>query len=139
MYIKSREIERNIQIYKIEQIEEGIKETAQVLLDQLKDNLCLMQGQLEAEHITIEKLFESEDKSDIDNAEKLQYLIDNIYEVVKKLEKGQEFSIHTYDDPAFDIAISKTVNGKIEVSAYSNLYDGEFWDEVIKWIDDTKG
>ena len=139
MYIKSREIERNIQIYKIEQIEEGIKETAQVLLNQLKENLYLMPGRLDAEHITIEKLFESEDNDDLENAEKLQYLIDNVYEVIQKLGKGQEFSIHTYDDPAFDIAISKTDNDKIEVSAYSNLYDGEFWDEVIKWIDDTEG
>jgi hypothetical protein len=71
----------------------------------------------------------------MENAEKLQYLIDNIHKIVEKLEIEQTFSIDTYSDPAYDITITKDNNKKIKVTTYSNLDDNNFWDEVIEWID----
>lgn len=80
-------------------------------------------------------LFKSEDENDIKNAQKLQFLIDNIHKAIEKLEPKQEFMIYTYDDPSYQIEILKDIQGKIRVSSYSNLEDNNFWDEVIGWIE----
>lgn len=135
MYVSARQIERNIQIYKHERVEDAIKETAQTLLDQLKGCFHLPPVRLDAYDVTIEQLFASGDEGDMENAEKLQYLIDNACEVIEKLEIDQEFNIGTYNDPAYDIAISKDSNQKIKVTTYSNVDDNNFWDEVIEWLD----
>lgn len=133
MYISARQIERDIRIYKHDDVENAIKQTAKTILDQLKDYLRLIQ--LHTSHVTIENIFESEDEGDIENAEKLQYLIDNVEKIVKKLKLNQKFDIGTFNDPAYSIEISKDYEGKIKVEAYSNLDDNHFWDEVIEWID----
>lgn len=41
MYISARQIERDIKLYKYEYVEDAIKETAQTILDQLKNHLYL--------------------------------------------------------------------------------------------------
>lgn len=136
MYISAMQIERDIKIYKHEHVEDAIKNTAEVILEQLKDYLNLNQNEeFDTSELTSELLFESEDESDIENAQKLQFLIDNIYKVIEKLEPKQEFRIYTYDDPSYQIEISKNTEGKIRVSSYSNLEDNNFWDEVIEWIE----
>lgn len=81
------------------------------------------------------KIFESEDEDDITNAEKLQYLIDNIYEIIKKLEVDNMIIIETLNDPGYCIKISKYENNVIDVLAYSNLDDNNFWDEIIEWFE----
>ena len=133
MYISARQIERDIRIYKHDDIENAIKQTAKTILDQLKDYLRLIQ--LHTSHVTIENIFESKDEGDIENAEKLQYLIDNIHEIIEKLKINQKFDIGTLNDPAYSIEISKDYDGKIKVEAYSNLDNSYFWDEVIEWIE----
>ena len=133
MYISAMQIERDIKIHKHENVEDAIKDTAKTILDQLKDYLRLIQ--LQTSHVTIENIFESEDEGDIENAEKIQYLIDNVEEIVKKLKLNQKFDIGTLNDPAYSIEISKDYEGKIKVEAYSNLDDSYFWDEVIEWIE----
>lgn len=133
MYISARQIERDIRIYKHDDIENAIKQTAKTILDQLKDYLRLIQ--LHTSHVTIENIFESKDEGDIENAEKLQYLIDNIHEIIEKLKINQKFDIGTLNDPAYSIKISKDYEGKIKVEAYSNLDNSYFWDEVIEWIE----
>jgi hypothetical protein len=135
MYISARQIERDIKIYKHKNVEDAIKETTQTLLDQLIDYVYFAPIQLNTNHITINQIFQSEDESIITNAEKLKYLIDNIYEIIEKLDVDQSFSIGTYNDPAYEIKINKNNNKKIKVSAYSNLDDNNFWDEIIEWID----
>lgn len=133
MYISARQIERDIRIYKHDDIENAIKQTSKTILDQLKDYLRLIQ--LHTSHVTIENIFESKDEGDIENAEKLQYLIDNIHEIIEKLKINQKFDIGTLNDPAYSIEISKDYEGKIKVEAYSNLDNSYFWDEVIEWIE----
>ena len=133
MYISARQIERDIRIYKHDDIENAIKQTAKTILDQLKNYLRLIQ--LQTSHVTIENIFESKDEGDIENAEKLQYLIDNIHEIIEKLKLNQKFDIGTLNDPAYSIEISKDYEGKIKVEAYSNLDNSYFWDEVIEWIE----
>ena len=133
MYISARQIERDIRIYKHDDIENAIKQTSKTILDQLKDYLRLIQ--LHTSHVTIENIFESKDEGDIENAEKLQYLIDNIHEIIEKLKINQKFDIGTLNDPAYSIEISKDYEGKIKVEAYSNLDNSNFWDEVIEWIE----
>lgn len=133
MYISARQIERDIRIYKHDDIENAIKQTAKTILDQLKDYLRLIQ--LHTSHVTIENIFESKDEGDIENTEKLQYLIDNIHEIIEKLKINQKFDIGTLNDPAYSIEISKDYDGKIKVEAYSNLDNSYFWDEVIEWIE----
>ena len=135
MYISAQQIERDIKLYKHEHIENAIKETAQIILDQLKDYLNLTPGRINTDDITIEKIFESEDEDDITNAEKLQYLIDNIYEIIKKLEVDNMIIIETLSNPGYCIKISKYDDDVIDVLAYSNLDDNNFWDEVIEWIE----
>ena len=136
MYISAMQIERDIKIYKHEHVEDAIKNTAEVILEQLKDYLNLNQNEeFDTSELTSELLFESEDESDIENAQKLQFLIDNIHKVIENLEPKQEFRIYTYDDPSYQIEISKNTEGKIRVSSYSNLEDNNFWDEVIGWIE----
>ena len=127
------QIERDIKIYKHENVEDAIKQTAKTILDQLKDYLRLIQ--LHTSHVTIENIFASEDEGDIENAEKLQYLIDNVEKIVKNLKINQKFDIGTLNDPAYSIEISKDYEGKIKVEAYSNLDNSYFWDEVIEWIE----
>lgn len=134
MYISARQIERDIKLYKHEYVEDAIKETAQTILDQLKNHLYLTPIQVNTNDINIETIFESEDKDDITNAKKLQYLIDNIYEIIKKLEVDNKIIIETLSDPAYCIKISKYENNIIDVLAYSNLDDNNFWDEVIEWF-----
>lgn len=130
------QIERDIKIYKHEHLEDAIKDTAKVILEQLKTHLNLNQNEeFDNSEITWELLFESEDESDIKNAQKLQFLIDNIHKAIEKLEPKQEFRIYTYDDPSYQIEISKNTDEKIRVSSYSNLEDNNFWDEVIGWIE----
>lgn len=133
MYISAMQIERDIRIYKHDDIENAIKQTAKTILDQLKDYLRLIQ--LHTSHVTIENIFESEDEGDIENAEKLQYLINNIHEIIEKLKLNQKFDIGTLNDPAYSIEIYKDYEGKIKVEAYSNLDNSYFWDEVIEWIE----
>lgn len=133
MYISARQIERDIRIYKHDDIENAIKQTSKTILDQLKDYLRLIQ--LHTSHVTIENIFESKDEGDIENAEKLQYLIDNIHEIIEKLKINQKFDIGTLNDPAYSIEISKDYEGKIKVETYSNLDNSYFWDEVIEWIE----
>lgn len=133
MYISARQIERDIRIYKHDDIENAIKQTSKTILDQLKDYLRLIQ--LHTSHMTIENIFESKDEGDIENAEKLQYLIDNIHEIIEKLKINQKFDIGTLNDPAYSIEISKDYEGKIKVETYSNLDNSYFWDEVIEWIE----
>lgn len=135
MYISATQIERDIKIYKYENIQDTIQNTAQTLLDQLKRYLYLAPVRIDVYDVTIEQLFASEDKGDMENAEKLQYLIDNIQEIVEELKSGQTFNIGTYNDPAYDITITKDSNKKVKVTAYSNLDENNFWDEVIEWID----
>lgn len=136
MYISAMQIERDIKIYKHEHLEDAIKNTAKVILEQLKTHLNLNQNdEFDTSEITWELLFESEDESDIKNAQKLQFLIDNIHKAIEKLEPKQEFRIYTYDDPSYQIEISKNTDEKIRVSSYSNLEDNNFWDEVIGWIE----
>ena len=136
MYISAMQIERDIKIHKHENVEDVIKNTAQVILEQLKDYLGLNQNEeFDTSELTTELLFASEDESDIENAQKLQFLIDNIHRVIEKLEPKQEFRIYTYDDPSYQIEISKNTEGEIRVSSYSNLEDNNFWDEVIGWIE----
>lgn len=135
MYISARQIERDIKLYKHKHIEDAIKETAQTILDQLKDYLNLTPGRVNTDDITMEQIFESEDQDDITNAEKLQYLIDNVHEIIKKLENDQQIIIETLSDPAYCIKIYKYDNHIIDVLAYSNLDNNKFWDEVIEWID----
>ena len=135
MYISARQIERDIRLYKHDQIEDAIRETAQTILAQLKDYLNLTPGRVDTNSITIEKIFESEDEDDITNAEKLQYLIDNVYEIIKKLDVDEIIIIETLDDPAYCIKISKYDDDVIDVLAYSNLDDNGFWDEIIEWFE----
>lgn len=136
MYISAMQIERDIKLYKHNHVEDAIKNTAQLILEQLKEHLGLNQNEeFDTSEVTSELLFESEDESDIENAQKLQFLIDNIHKVIEKLEPKQEFRIYTYDDPSYQIEISKNTEGEIRVSSYSNLEDNNFWDEVIGWIE----
>lgn len=135
MYISARQIERDIKLYKHEYIEDAIKETAQTILDQLKDHLYLTPIRVNTTGITMKTIFESEDEDDITNAEKLQYLIDNVYEIIKKLEVDNMIIIETLSNPGYCLKISKYDNNIIDVLAYSNLDDNGFWDEVIEWID----
>jgi hypothetical protein len=135
MYISARQIERDIKLYKHEYVEDAIKETAQTILDQLKNHLDLTPGQVDTDSITMETIFESEDEDDITNAEKLQYLIDNVYEIIKKLDVDEIIIIETLDDPAYCIKISKYDDDVIDVLAYSNLDDNNFWDEIIEWFE----
>lgn len=135
MYISARQIERDIKLYKHDYVEDAIKETAQTILDQLKNYLNLTPGSVDTNAITIKTIFESEDKDDITNAEKLQYLIDNIYEIIKKLEFDNIIIIETLNDPGYCLKISKYDNDVIDVLAYSNLDNNGFWDEVIEWFE----
>lgn len=136
MYISAMQIERDIKIYKHNHVEDAIKNTAQLILEQLKEHLGLNQNEeFDTSEVTSELLFTSEDESDIKNAQKLQFLIDNVDKIIEKLESKQEFRIYTYDDPSYQIEISKNTEGKIRVSSYSNLEDNNFWDEVIGWIE----
>lgn len=136
MYISAIQIERDIKIYKHEHVEDAIKDTTQVILEQLKTHLNLNQNEeFDTSEITWKLLFESEDENDIENAQKLQFLIDNIHKIIEKLEPNQEFRIYTYDDPSYQIEISKDTQEKIRVSSYSNLEDNNFWDEIIGWIE----
>lgn len=136
MYISARQIERDIKIYKHKHVEDAIKNTAEVILEQLKDYLNLNQNEeFDTSELTSELLFTSEDEGDIENAQKLQFLIDNVDKIIEKLEPKQEFRIYTYDDPSYQIEISKDTQGKIRVSSYSNIEDNNFWDEVIGWIE----
>ena len=135
MYISARQIERDIKLYKHKYVEDAIKETAQTILDQLKNHLYLTPIQVNTNDINIETIFESEDEDDITNAKKLQYLIDNIYEIIKKLEVDNKIIIETLSNPGYCIKISKYENDVVDVLAYSNLDDNNFWDEVIEWID----
>ena len=135
MYISARQIERDIRLYKHDHVEDAIRETAQTILDQLKDHLYLTPGRVDTDGITMEKIFESEDEDDITNAEKLQYLIDNVYEIIRKLEVDNMIIIDTLDDPAYCIKISKYDDDVIDVLAYSNLDHDGFWDEVIEWFE----
>lgn len=130
------QIERDIKIHKHENVEDAIKDTAQLILEQLKDYLNLNQNEeFDTSEIKWELLFKSEDENDIKNAQKLQFLIDNIHKAIEKLEPKQEFMIYTYDDPSYQIEILKDIQGKIRVSSYSNLENNNFWDEVIGWIE----
>ena len=135
MYISARQIERDIKLYKHKYVEDAIKETAQTILDQLKDYLNLTPGRVDTNGITMKTIFKSEDEDDITNAEKLQYLIDNIYEIIKKLEVDNMIIIETLNDPGYCIKISKYENDVIDVLAYSNLDDNNFWDEIIEWFE----
>lgn len=135
MYISARQIERDIKLYKHEYVEDAIKETAQTILDQLKNYLDLTPGQVDTDSITMETIFESEDEDDITNAEKLQYLINNIYEIIKKLKVDNMIIIETLNDPGYCIKISKYEDDVIDVLAYSNLDDNNFWDEIIEWFE----
>lgn len=136
MYISAMQIERDIKIYKHEHVEDAIKNTAEVILEQLKDYLNLNQNEeFDTSELTSELLFTSEDEGDIENTQKLQFLIDNVDKIIEKLEPKQEFRIYTYDDPSYQIEISKDTQGKIRVSSYSNIEDNNFWDEVIGWIE----
>lgn len=136
MYISAMQIERDIKIYKHEHVEDAIKDTTQVILEQLKTHLNLNQNEeFDTSEITWKLLFESENENDIENAQKLQFLIDNIHKIIEKLEPNQEFRIYTYDDPSYQIEISKDTQEKIRVSSYSNLEDNNFWDEIIGWIE----
>ena len=135
MYISARQIERDIKLYKHEYVEDAIKETAQTILDQLKNYLDLTPGQVDTDSITMETIFESEDEDDITNAEKLQYLINNIYEIIKKLKVDNMIIIETLNDPGYCLKISKYEDDIIDVLAYSNLDDNNFWDEIIEWFE----
>lgn len=135
MYISARQIERDIKLYKHEYVEDAIKETAQTILDQLKNYLNLTPGQVNTDSITMETIFESEDEDDITNAEKLQYLINNIYEIIKKLKVDNMIIIETLNDPGYCLKISKYEDNIIDVLAYSNLDDNNFWDEIIEWFE----
>lgn len=135
MYISARQIERDIKLYKHEYVEDAIKETAQTILDQLKNYLDLTPGQVDTDSITMETIFESEDEDDITNAEKLQYLINNIYEIIKKLKVDNMIIIETLNDPGYCLKISKYEDNIIDVLAYSNLDDNNFWDEIIEWFE----
>lgn len=135
MYISARQIERDIKLYRHEHVEDAIRETAQTILDQLKDHLYLTSGRVDTDGITMETIFESEEEDDITNAEKLQYLIDNVYEIIRKLEVDNMIIIETIDDPAYCIKISKYDDDVIDVLAYSNLDHNGFWDEVIEWFE----
>lgn len=135
MYISARQIERDIRLYKHDHVEDAIRETAQTILDQLKDHLYLTPIRVNTNGITMETIFESKDEDDITNAKKLQYLIDNIYEIIKKLEVDNMIIIETLDDPAYCIKISKYDDDVIDVLAYSNLDANGFWDEVIEWFE----
>lgn len=135
MYISARQIERDIKLYKHEYVEDAIKETAQTILDQLKNYLDLTPGQVDTDSITMETIFESEDEDDITNAEKLQYIINNIYEIIKKLKVDNMIIIETLNDPGYCLKISKYEDNIIDVLAYSNLDDNNFWDEIIEWFE----
>lgn len=135
MYISARQIKRDIRLYKHEHVEDAIKKTAQTLLDQLIAYIYFTPIKLNTKHTTIEHLLQSEDEGIITNATKIQYLIDNIYEIIEKLDVEQSFNIGTYNDPAYNITINKDSKQKIKVSTYSNLDDNNFWDEVIEWIE----
>lgn len=135
MYISARQIERDIRLYKHNYVEDAIKETAQTILDQLKDYLNLTPGRVDTDSINMETIFESEDEDDITNAEKLQYLINNIYEIIKKLKVDNMIIIETLNDPGYCLKISKYEDDIIDVLAYSNLDDNNFWDEIIEWFE----
>lgn len=136
MYISARQIERDIKIYKHNHVQDSIKNTAELILEQLKEYLHLKPNEeFDTSEVTSELLFASKDEGDIENAQKLQFLIDNVEKIIEKLEPKQEFRIYTYDDPSYQIEISKDTQGKIKVSSYSNLEDNNFWDEVIGWIE----
>lgn len=136
MYISAMQIERDIKLYKHNNVEDAIENTAQLILEQLKEHLGLNQNEeFDTSEVTSELLFSSEDEDNIENAQKLQFLIDNVDKIIEKLEPKQEFRIYTYDDPSYQIEISKDTQGKIRVSSYSNLEDNNFWDEVIGWIE----
>ena len=135
MYISARQIERDIKLYKHNYVEDAIKETAQTILDQLKDYLNLTPGRVDTDSINMETIFESEDEDDITNAEKLQYLIDNVYEIIKKLEIDDMIIIETLSDPGYCLKISKYDDNVVDVLAYSNLDNNGFWDEIIEWFE----
>ena len=139
MYINASQQERDLSIsaiYNETQLISTINRIASEILEGIMTHILSTDDDLERIHMDLNLVFNTNDDSQEMNAVRLNFLIHNTKDVLRKINNGKKLDITGYDSPSYELTISSTVpNSKISLTAYSNLEDNMLWDEMIEWIE----
>lgn len=133
MYIKATNHLLELDIHKVDDLTESIKDTVSFLANHLLNHLDFKIDILPYDkkpNLSFEL-----NNTDSENYQKLKYILNNIDDVLNDVKKGNPIEIYTINEFNYLLDISfnkKTSKLKMEVS--SNL-KGKPWQETIKWID----
>lgn len=133
MYIKATNHLLELDIHKVDDLTESIKDSLSFLANHLLN--CLYFKVDIPPYEQKPNLSFDLDSTNSENYQKLKYILNNINDILNDVKKGNSIEIYKFDDFDYVLDISfdkKTSKIKMEVS--SNL-PGKPWQETIKWID----
>lgn len=133
MYIKATNHLLELDIHKVDDLTESIKDSLSFLANHLLN--CLDFKIDIPPYKQKPNLSFDLDSTNSENYQKLKYILNNIDDVLDDVKKGNPIEIYTIDEfnYSLDISFDKETS-KIKMEVSSNL-PGKPWQETIKWID----
>ena len=140
MYIKASHDEYDLSIsalYNKNQLHSAIKQIALKILNDILRHHDFTLEDLEHIPMDLNLVFNNQNISSKLDARRLNFIINNIEDVLKEINDDKKINIVGCDHIIYNLMLIKTVpNSKVYLLAKS---DGEHytpWDELIEWVED---
>lgn len=140
MYIKASHDEYDLStsaIYNKNQLHSAIKQIALKILNDILRHHDFTLEDLEHIPMDLNLVFNNQNISSKLDARRLNFIINNIEDVLKEINDDKKINIVGCDNIIYNLMLIKTVpNSKVYLLAKS---DGEHytpWDELIEWVED---
>ena len=133
MYVNATDYLLELDIHKVDDLTESVKDTISFLANHLLN--CLDFKIDIPPYDQKPNLSFDLDSTNSENYQKLKYILNNIDDVLDDVKKGNPIEIYTIDkfNYSLDVSFNKETS-KFEIKVTSNL-PGKPWRVTIKWID----
>ena len=133
MYIKATNHLSKLDMHKVDDLTESIKDTVFFLANHLLN--CLDFKIDIPPYDQKPNLSFDFDSTNSENYQKLKYILNNIDDVLNDVKKGNPIEIYKFDDFNYSLDISfDSKKSKFKMEVISHL-SNEPWQDTIKWID----
>ena len=140
MYIKSSHDEYDLStsaIYNKNQLHSTIKQIALKILNDILRHHDFTLEDLEHIPMDLNLVFNNQNISSKLDARRLNFIINNIEDVLKEINDDKKINIVGCDNIIYNLMLIKTVpNSKVYLLAKSDGEHYTSWDELIEWVED---
>ena len=133
MYVKATDYLLELDIHKVDDLTESVKDTVSFLANHL---LYCLDFKIDIPPYDQKPNLSFDlNNTNSENYQKLKYILNNIDNVLDDVKKGNPVEIYTIDEfnYSLDVSFNKETS-KFEMKVKSNL-PGKPWQVTIKWID----